>query len=162
MTKHIRGFPWRKNADYRRWNMAFISCFSVDDHIWATKNISAHQSKHFYLKTFRQVCSRLRQFMTQSTKNLGLYRRSKSHKRRHVISSAYKRPRFLYFMSWTDEPGSKPGETSSNKKFFHWWAEIFFGEQCPSQGLSRSIFGQNDFLECFHSDSPIISLDWTS
>ena len=38
----------------------------------------------FYLKTFRQVCSWLRQFMTRSTKKpRPFYRRSKSHKSWH-------------------------------------------------------------------------------
>ena len=45
---------------------------------------------------------------------------------------------FLYFVSGTDETVSKPGRMSSNKKNFDWWAEMFFGEQCPSQDLSRS------------------------
>ena len=34
---------------------------------------------------------------------------------------------FLYFVSWTDEARSKPGETSSNKNF-NWWAEMFLAD----------------------------------
>ena len=33
--KNTREVPVAYNADYRQWNMALISCFSVDDLIWA-------------------------------------------------------------------------------------------------------------------------------